>query len=80
MPNFPVSQDTWARKVNRDLSIDEIGDDLDQADYNDWAIWLEAFQNVLGYNILGGYGTLVERLNDATSLDDNFFYSLLMGD
>lgn len=77
--DFPVSQDTWERKVNRNLSISVIGDDLDEQDYADWADWLEDFQDILGYNILGGYGTLVARLDDLASGTDSFFYSILNG-
>lgn len=60
--NFPVSKDTWVRKINRNLAIGEVGDDLDQADFNDWADWLEKLQDTLGVNFIQGYASLKLKL------------------
>lgn len=79
MPNFPASKDTWTPKIDRDLTIPVTGDRIVKGWYNDWKIWIEAFQDTMGYNILGGYGTLVERLDDVPSESDAFVYSLLGG-
>lgn len=79
MGNFPVSQDTWARKTDRNLAIGELGDDIMAQDYTDFAQWLEDFQNILGYNILGVYGTLVERLDDTPTTSVSLVFSMIGG-
>lgn len=77
--NYPTSKDTWTRKVNRDLSIGQIGDELDEEDFNTWADWVEALQDTLGLLINGGYSSVADRLDDMPTNTKSLIFSLLGG-
>ena len=78
--NFPTSKDTWTRKKDRDLSIGEIGDRITKGWYGDWADWLEAFQDLMGYDFRGGYASLKARLDakEIGASGERLFFGIAM--
>lgn len=77
--NYPVSKDTWAPKVDRDLSIGVVGDKVNKTWFNNWQEWIEALQDTLGLSILGGYSSVKDRLDDMPTEAEASLWALVGG-
>lgn len=67
---YPDTKETFRRVENQDLP-DVDGDIVDEDDHNLPVDFLERLQDVLGLDILGGFGSVKLRLDDLTTKTGN---------